>query len=104
MLFVDISGFTPLTEKLGNKGSRGVEELTNVLNQFFTLLIDVIDNHGGDVIKFAGDALLAIWPTNSELSKEDLSYAVLMATQVRTSCTSMFSDSCSAQSKCKSSL
>ena len=66
VLFADISGFTALSEKLASQGAQGVEELTQVLNAYFGRLIDIIDDHGGDVIKFAGDALLAYWPEAHE--------------------------------------
>jgi hypothetical protein len=56
-------GFTPLAEKLAKLGSRGVEQLTTVLNEYFGQIINLIHNHGGDIVKFAGDALLAIWPS-----------------------------------------
>src|SRR5438067_2061942 len=61
-LFADISGFTALSERLAARGSDGVEELTRVLNAYFGRLIEIITGHGGDVVKFAGDALLAFWP------------------------------------------
>ena len=61
-LFADISGFTPLTERLSQRGPQGVEELSRLLNTYFGQLIDLITAHGGDVVKFAGDALLALWP------------------------------------------
>ena len=32
VLFADVSGFTPLTEALGQKGSEGPEELTRLLS------------------------------------------------------------------------
>jgi class 3 adenylate cyclase len=61
VLFADISGFTALTERLAEQGPRGAEELTHLLNAFFGQLIDLIAAHGGQVAKFAGDALLALW-------------------------------------------
>jgi len=64
VLFADISGFTPLAEKLARLGARGVELLTTHLNEYFGQMINLIFNHGGDIVKFAGDALLAIWPTS----------------------------------------
>jgi len=67
VLFVDISGFTALTEQLAQRGPAGAEELSRLLNAFFTQLTDLIFAHGGDVVKFAGDALLALWP--GELSE-----------------------------------
>ncbi len=61
-LFGDISGFTPLTARLTQKGEEGVEELSRLLNGYFDRLINIITTHGGDIIKFAGDAALVVWP------------------------------------------
>jgi class 3 adenylate cyclase len=60
VLFTDISGFTALTERLAQGGSDGAEELTKHLNAYFGQLIQLISDRGGDIIKFAGDAMLAI--------------------------------------------
>jgi predicted ATPase/class 3 adenylate cyclase len=62
VLFADISGFTALTEHLAQQGPAGAEVLTRELNTYFGRLIDLITLHSGDVIKFAGDALTAVWP------------------------------------------
>ena len=62
VLFADISGFTSLTESLSKGGPDGAERLTRVLNAYFGGIIDHIESAGGDVVKFAGDALLAVWP------------------------------------------
>src|SRR5215211_6717367 len=62
VLFADISGFTALTEHLAQQGPAGAEVLTRELNTYFGRLIDLISLYGGDVIKFAGDALTAVWP------------------------------------------
>src|SRR5215207_628504 len=66
VLYADISGFTPLTERLSRSGPAGVEELSGLLNAYFGELIALIAALGGDVVKFAGDALLAIWPAADE--------------------------------------
>lgn len=63
VLFADITGFTPLTERLVRRGPAGVEELSTLLNEYFGRLIDLIMGQGGEVVKFAGDGLLALWPT-----------------------------------------
>lgn len=55
LLFVDISGFTALSRLLH------VESLKTQINAYFTDMLDVIDRFGGDVIKFAGDALYIVW-------------------------------------------
>src|SRR5215208_869423 len=62
ILFADISGFTPLTERMVERGPAGVETLARILNEYFGQLIDIIHDYGGDVVKFAGDAVIAIWP------------------------------------------
>ena len=62
VLFADISGFTILAERLANRGASGSEELSNALNAYFDRLIELIAAHGGDVVKMAGDALIALWP------------------------------------------
>ncbi len=64
VLFADISGFTRLTETLSRNA--GIETLTTVLNTYLGLLIAEIEAAGGDIIKFAGDALLALWPGETE--------------------------------------
>jgi len=57
-LFADISGFTPLTEALRSAlgPRRGAEALTQQLEAIFTALIAEVENYGGSVIGFAGDA------------------------------------------------
>jgi class 3 adenylate cyclase/tetratricopeptide (TPR) repeat protein len=62
VLYADISGFTPLAERMAENGLAGIEELSRVLNDYFGQLIALISEQGGDVVKFAGDALLAVWP------------------------------------------
>jgi class 3 adenylate cyclase len=75
-LFADISEFTPLTEGLTRHGPLGTEELTRILNDYFGQLIELVLNHGGDVVKFAGDGLLAIWWADEETLAEATLYAV----------------------------
>jgi class 3 adenylate cyclase len=66
-LFADISGFTALTERLARTGPGGIEELTDLLNGCFGQLVQLVVDYGGDVVKFAGDALLALWPADEGL-------------------------------------
>ncbi|XP_063934151.1 uncharacterized protein LOC135145953 [Zophobas morio] len=62
VLFADISGFTTLAERLAKKGeAEGAEILCKHLNAYFGKLVEIIHKNGGDVIKYAGDALLALW-------------------------------------------
>lgn len=61
LVFADISGFTPLTERLARLGKVGAEKLTDVLNEVFASLLDEAEAHGGDLLKFGGDALLLLF-------------------------------------------
>src|SRR5512142_2078802 len=70
ILFADISGFTLLTEHMAQMGPTGVEILARILNEYFGQLIDIIHNYGGDVVKFAGDAVIAVWPIVPDLPGE----------------------------------
>lgn len=51
VMFADLSGFTPLTEKMSKMGLEGVEKLTTELNKYFDKLIGIIHRHGGDIVK-----------------------------------------------------
>src|SRR4051812_22658291 len=66
VLFCDITGFTALTERLGQSGPAGAEEMTSILNAYFEPLVALVHAHGGDIVKFAGDALLAVFPADDE--------------------------------------
>lgn len=61
LVFADISGFTPLTERLARLGKVGAEELTATLNQVFGTLLGVAAEQGGDLLKYGGDALLLLF-------------------------------------------
>ncbi len=62
VLFADVAGFTPLTEALLVLGREGSEELTRILNRHFTSMIEITDRYGGDVLRFAGDAMTVFFP------------------------------------------
>lgn len=55
VIFTDIAGFSKISEKITP------QELTQMLNQYFELLTNVIMKEGGMVNKFIGDAVMAIW-------------------------------------------
>ena len=81
VLFADISGFTALTERLANQGPEGMETITQILNDYFAKMVDTIHKHGGDVVKFAGDALLAVWRENQNQDSNLQAAACALALQ-----------------------
>ncbi|HWH55344.1 MAG TPA: adenylate/guanylate cyclase domain-containing protein [Gaiellaceae bacterium] len=58
LAFVDISGFTAMSERLARQGKVGAEEVSDVMSATFTRLLDVAYAEGGGLVKFGGDALL----------------------------------------------
>ena len=59
VLFADIAGFTPLTERLQKElgPRRGAEALTAILDALFEALCAQVDERGGIILGFAGDAM-----------------------------------------------
>lgn len=57
LLFVDVSGYTALTERLSTLGRVGSETLTDIVNTCFERLIDDVIAGNGHVLRFGGDAL-----------------------------------------------
>ena len=63
VLFVDICGFTTLSEKNTPK------EVVRILNRFLELVTDCVMRHNGTLDKFIGDCAMAIW--NAPVAQED---------------------------------
>jgi class 3 adenylate cyclase/tetratricopeptide (TPR) repeat protein len=61
MVFVDISGFTKLSEKLAKAGKVGAEQMADAINHCFTELLAVAYEENGSLLKFGGDALLLLF-------------------------------------------
>jgi class 3 adenylate cyclase/tetratricopeptide (TPR) repeat protein len=61
LAFVDISGFTRLTELLASRGKSGAEELTEHLDATFAALLDVARGHDSELVKWGGDAVLLLF-------------------------------------------
>lgn len=65
VLFVDIRGFTPMSEMLKSNP----KQLVEILNRYLTLIADSILRNGGTLDKFVGDAAMAFW--GAPLEQED---------------------------------
>ncbi len=52
----DLRGFTALSDRLP------AETVVDILNQYFDCQVAAIRTHGGEVLKFMGDGLLAVFP------------------------------------------
>ncbi|MBN2378976.1 tetratricopeptide repeat protein [candidate division WOR-3 bacterium] len=61
-MFVDISGFTSITESLMRRGTEGAERISSMLNEIFNPIIYEVYRHAGFITGFAGDAFTAVYP------------------------------------------
>lgn len=74
-LIADISGFTSLADALVKAfGMRqGAEDVSKYLDQIYTQIVMSVDNYGGSVVGFAGDAItcwfddILPWTTTASL-------------------------------------
>ncbi|MCQ2082165.1 MAG: adenylate/guanylate cyclase domain-containing protein [Lachnospiraceae bacterium] len=71
VLFVDIRGFTPLSEALGP------EKVVEILNEYLTLTTTSIFNNYGTLDKFVGDATMAVF--NSPFDLDDYVFKAVNA-------------------------
>ncbi len=73
VLFVDVRGFTPMSEKLKDRPDRVVE----ILNNYLELTSTAIFENGGSVDKFIGDATMALF--NGFVPLEDYVFKAVSA-------------------------
>src|ERR1700730_2339449 len=56
----DLRGFTALSDRLP------AETVVDILNQYFDCQVSAIRAHGGEVLKYMGDGLLAVFPVTQQ--------------------------------------
>ena len=69
IMFTDIRGFTAFTEKVSEE--EGPEVVVSLLNQYMALMVSIIVAYGGQVNKFIGDGILAIFSDDDEGAAPD---------------------------------
>ncbi len=57
--FCDLRGFTELSDK------NAPDAVIRILDSYFDIVTHAVDENGGEVLKFIGDAVLAIFPVSS---------------------------------------
>lgn len=65
-MFLDLSGFSTMTDSLMQHGQHGAEVLAGLMRGVFDPLVESIFNYGGKVVSFAGDGILAFFPIEAD--------------------------------------
>lgn len=60
ILFCDMRGFTTISD------TRPASEVVHLLDEYFDCVAPPVQDNGGEVLKFIGDAMLAVFPTDPE--------------------------------------
>lgn len=77
-LFIDISGFSTITDTLMQQGQHGAEVLADVMRTVFVPLVHAVYAHGGLITNFAGDAFTALFPATAT-GLQDVALSALTA-------------------------
>ena len=65
-IFLDLSGFSTMTDTLMQHGQHGAEVLAGLMHGVFDPLTESIFAYGGKIISFAGDGIMALFPIESD--------------------------------------
>ena len=76
VLFADIRGFTSMSEKMEP------EDVVNLLNTYFDKQTEVVQNTGGDIDKFVGDELMAVFK-GKQMANQAVDCAVKIQKEVQ---------------------
>ncbi len=69
----DMRGFTALSDRVAP------EKVVEVLNRYFDCQVSAVNNHGGEVLKFMGDGMLAIFPVHDDAGAQAVCIRALTA-------------------------
>lgn len=65
-LFLDLSGFSTMTDTLMQHGQHGAEVLAGMMHGVFDPLVESIFAYGGKIVSFAGDGIMALFPIETD--------------------------------------
>lgn len=66
-MFLDLSGFSTMTDVLMQHGQHGAEVLADLMHSVFDPLVESVFDYGGKIIGFAGDGVMALYPIETDV-------------------------------------
>ncbi|MBN1434313.1 AAA family ATPase [Candidatus Fermentibacterales bacterium] len=84
-VFVDVSGFTSMTERLMAHGKKGAEVLSGIINSVFAPAVSRIRQSGGFISSFGGDSFMVLLPGGTTQTAKALAAALCGAMGARSS-------------------
>lgn len=78
ILYADVRGFTAASDALPGT------EIISLLNDYFEVMSQPIEERGGEILKFIGDGLLAIFPLDPDSAEGDADAALKAAIEAQT--------------------
>ncbi|MDH3664035.1 MAG: adenylate/guanylate cyclase domain-containing protein, partial [Alphaproteobacteria bacterium] len=76
----DLRGFTAMSERQSR------DQLVTSLNQYFDHMAPAVERHGGEILKFIGDAMLALFPLDTDHACERARRAAIEARDAMREC------------------
>lgn len=71
-MFLDLSGFSRMTDTLMQHGQHGAEVLAGLMHGVFDPLVRSIFGYGGKIVSFAGDGIMALYPVEQDKTQTAL--------------------------------
>ena len=65
-MFLDLSGFSAMTDALMQHGQHGAEALAGLMHSVFDPLVESVFDYGGKIVGFAGDGIMALYPLEGD--------------------------------------
>ena len=75
VVFIDLVNYTTLTEIISQ--SRSVAEIVRILNLFFACVMEIVEEHGGDITKLIGDCVMCHFDGKDSQKAIDCSLKIL---------------------------
>src|SRR5215210_3679452 len=76
-MFLDLSGFSAMTDTLMQHGQHGAEVLASLMHAVFDPLVESIFEYGGKIVGFAGDGIMALYPVDADADAKSTALCAL---------------------------